>query len=109
MVSLTWRSHRHAAIEYGLRPVERCLVDQWLEIAARRHAAVRALDLANVDPVPEHVAEGLRRERSVAPRPQAGVRGASNHFLCSELSRGQILERLLHERTALGIVHETAR
>jgi hypothetical protein len=60
MVSLAWRGHRHAAVEHGLRPVERRLVDQWLEIAAGRHAAARALDLADVDPVPHNVAEGLR-------------------------------------------------
>ena len=108
MVSLTWRSHRHAAVEYGLRPIERGLVDQRLEVAARRHAAVRALDLADVNPVPQHVAEASAARADSPSAPQAGVRGAANDFLLRELARGEILERLPHQRTAHRIVHEAA-
>lgn len=102
MVSLAWRGHRHAAVEHGLRPVEGGLVDQRLEIAACRDATIGALHLANVDPVPQNVAESLRGERAVTPRPQAGFRRTSNHFLRGEPSRGEILERLLHQRTRSG-------
>jgi hypothetical protein len=100
------RSHRLAAVEDRLRAVERGLVDERFEIAARRDAAVQALDLADVDPVPQHVAKGLRGERTIPPRPQAGIRGATNDFVRRGLSRREILERLLHQRATLRIVHE---
>ena len=62
MVPLARTGHDHAAIEHRLRSIERGLVDERIEVAARGHAVVRALDLPDVDRVPHHLAEALWRQ-----------------------------------------------
>src|SRR5262245_40657174 len=52
MISLSRPGDNHATVEDGLGTVERCLVHDRLEIALCRDAVVRALDLPNVDRVP---------------------------------------------------------
>ena len=90
--------HNDPAIEYGLRAVERRLVYERLEVAAGRHAVVRALDLAHVDRVPHHLPEALRRERQSAASTQPGLGGAGDDLLLREARRRQFVERPSHER-----------
>jgi len=47
-------------------------------------------------------------ESGRSPRPQAGVRDSTNHFVCGELSGSQIPERLLDQRRTYRIVYEAA-
>jgi hypothetical protein len=68
MVPRSWSCHDDAAIENSLHAIERGFVDQRLEIAAGRHAIVRALDSSDVNGVPHHRTKALRREHESTPR-----------------------------------------
>ena len=62
MIPLTWTGNYDASVEYGLRAVERGLVDKRLEVGLGRDAAVRALDSSYVDRIPHHLPEALWRQ-----------------------------------------------
>jgi hypothetical protein len=107
MIPLSRAGDNDAPVEHGLRTVERRLIHDRLKIALCRDAVVRALDLPDVDRVPHHLPEALWRQRQALPASQPRRSRARNHFLLREPSGRQVLERLLHQRRAIGIVNET--
>ena len=61
MVPLPRTGHDNATVEHCLRTVERGLIDERIEVAMHRDTVVGALDLPDIDRVPHHLAEALRR------------------------------------------------
>lgn len=94
------------SVEDGLNAIERGLVHQRIKVAARGHGVIRALDLGDVDRVPHHLPEALRREHESTRRSQTSRRYSGDDFLFRESSRGEFLEHTCDERRAFGIRHQ---
>src|SRR5262249_22241675 len=67
IVALPWTGHLVATVEDRLDAEEDPLSDQRFEVATLRDVEVRHVDLADVNAVPQHRVECLRRYRFATP------------------------------------------
>jgi hypothetical protein len=105
-VPLSRAGDNDAAVEHRLRTVERRLIDDRLEVALRRDAVVRTLNLPDVDRVAHQLPETLWRERQALAASQPRRGRSCDHLLLRVSPRRQVLEGSFQQLRAIGIVNE---
>ena len=106
MVARSWSGNDDAAIDDSLNAIERGLVHERLEVATCGHTVIRALDLGDVDRVPHHLSEALRREHQSTSRAQTGFRDSGDNLLLRKPSGRQFLERASDEGRPFRVEHQ---